>query len=113
MRPSGNTSVPSLPQRAEMIREFKGSGEHDAFQRWRNGNARGVFLTVKSPKKANLHGSNCPHLPLDWYYTAGGASATTKRKVCGGSQSELLDWARAEGMTVGKCGDCMRQDFIE
>jgi len=48
-----------------MITEFFDSGEvsvHDQFQAWRTNHQDGIFLTLATRTRANLHGARCQHL---------------------------------------------------
>ncbi len=40
-----------------------GKSFHDEFQAWRTGHRDGVFLTLKTRTRANLHGEASPHPP--------------------------------------------------
>ena len=104
-----------------MLREFldtKLGSAHDRFQAWRTKHQRGVFLNVGTRTRANLHGARCVHMGsgppyfsrakavrLNW------ASPTSKRKLCG-PESELLARAAKDGITVGRCEQCLRDGFL-
>jgi len=48
-----------------MITEFldtEGASAHDRFQAWRTKHQDGVFLTLETRTRANLHGARCTHL---------------------------------------------------
>jgi hypothetical protein len=70
-----------------MIREFFDTGNvstHDQFQTWREKHQDGVFLTLNTQTRANLHGARCRHLgsgPPYFSSNAGFGSLTAKKKV--------------------------------
>ena len=77
-----------------MIKVFANSDEasaHDKFQAWRAEHQDGVFLTLQTQTRANLHGARCLHLGSPPYFSsnAGFGSLTSTKKVCA-PQSELL-----------------------
>ncbi len=87
---------------------------HDEFQAWRTGNQNGVFLTLETRTRANLHGARCQHLGSGPPYFAsrdGFGSLTSKRKVCG-SEVELLNWATENGAEVQRCQHCIRAGLV-
>jgi 5-methylcytosine-specific restriction endonuclease McrA len=100
-----------------MITEFFDTGEvsvHDQFQAWRTNHQDGIFLTLATQTRANLHGARCQHLgsgPPYFLLEDGFGSLTIKRKVCG-SEVELLAWATENGVSVKRCEHCLRDDLI-
>ena len=98
-----------------MIEEFhdeNGQRLHAAFQKWRQTNLNGFFLTFKARNRALLHSSQCHHpgdIKWDGYEPGKNLqiSLTRHRKVCFGSQSELLSWAEINGVTFKPCSHCI------
>jgi 5-methylcytosine-specific restriction endonuclease McrA len=100
-----------------MITQFFDVGDssfHDRFQAWRTDHQDGVFLTLKTQARANLHGARCTHLgdgPPYFLLEDGFGSLTVSRKVCG-SEEELLAWAAENGVRVKRCHHCLRDKLI-
>jgi hypothetical protein len=100
-----------------MILEFvdtKDVSAHDDFQSWRTHHQDGVFLTMETRGRANLHGARCQHLGSGPPYVSlsdGFGSLTSKRKVCG-AEPELLEWAVANGVKVDRCLHCVRDGLV-
>jgi 5-methylcytosine-specific restriction endonuclease McrA len=100
-----------------MITEFVDSGSvsaHDQFQAWRTNHQGGLFLTLATRTRANLHGARCYHLgsgPPYFSLEDGFGSLTVKRKVCG-SEEELLAWAAENGVSAKRCLHCLRDNLI-
>jgi hypothetical protein len=100
-----------------MITEFFDTDDtsaHNRFQDWRTTHQKGVFLTVTTKTRANLHGTRCQHLgsgPPYFSLDDGFGSLTSKRKICG-TESELLAWATESGVTVKRCFQCMQSGRI-
>jgi predicted HNH restriction endonuclease len=100
-----------------MITQFFDSGgvsAHEKFQAWRTNHQEGVFLTLETQTRGNLHGARCGHLgsgppyfALEDYNT----SLTSKRKICG-SEEDLWAWAAANGVSVTRCRHCVRDGLI-
>ena len=88
---------------------------HDEFQNWRVNNPSGIFLTVETRSKANLHGSQCFHLgSTDWDSSSlSGHSLTKKKKVLGDSYGDLKSWAREGGFEIHVCSHCVRDGYID
>ena len=87
---------------------------HDEFQEWRTGHQDGVFLTLNTQTRANLHGARCQHLgsgPPYFTLSDGFGSLTSKRKVCG-TEDELFLWALKNGVAVERCGHCVRDQLV-
>lgn len=101
-----------------MIKEFFDTevrSAHDQFQAWRAKHRDGVFLTLNTQARANLHGARCLHLgsgPPYFKSKDGFGSLTANKKVCA-SQSELLAWAKEKGVKVRVCQHCERDGFLE
>ena len=101
-----------------MIREFidiDNRSDHNRFQSSRAKNQGGIFLGLVTRASANLHGARCQHHgsgPPYFSAKADGGSLTLKRKVCG-PESELLAWAKNNGVTVKRCLHCVRDGFIQ
>jgi hypothetical protein len=94
--------------------DTKHASAHDDFQAWRTNHQDGVFLTLETRTRGNLHGVRCQHLgsgPPYFSLTDGFGSLTSKRKVCG-TETELLDWALANGVAVDRCRHCVRDELI-
>ncbi len=98
----------------EELQDRKGRIHHDAFQAWRQRNPDGLFLTMETAVKANLHGVRCQHLgSTDWLYDANDRrSLTKKRKVLGGVKGSLNSWAEGNSVEVHLCYHCVRDGFI-
>ena len=100
-----------------MITEFLDTSDdlaHDRFQDWRTSHQEGVFLTLLTRMRANLHGARCHHLgsgPPYFSSEDGFGSLTSKKKVCG-SESELHAWAVAHEVTVTRCQHCVRDGLV-
>ena len=100
-----------------MIEEFVdhgGKSAHDRFQAWRKKHQQGLFLTLVTRARANLHGARCEHFgsgPPYFPANAGLGSLTSKLKVSG-SESELLKWAGRNGATVERCQHCVQQGRV-
>ena len=100
-----------------MITEFldaDGNSSHDRFQAWRTEHQNGVFLTLESRTRANLHGTRCQHLGSGPpYFTSndGFGSLTSKRKLCA-PEPELLKWANENDISVKRCHHCLRDELI-
>jgi hypothetical protein len=88
---------------------------HDGFQNWRGNNPAGIFLTIETKTKANLHGSQCFHLgSTDWDSgNLSGHSLTKNKKVLGGSYGELKAWASNGGFEIHVCSHCVRDGYID
>ncbi len=98
----------------EELRDRDGTSYHTQFQAWRRNNPEGMFLTVDTRTKANLHGSRCQHLgSTKWLPDeAGRHSLTKKMKVLGGSGGSLNSWAKRHSLVVHLCKHCVRDGFI-
>lgn len=98
----------------EEMHDREGRIHHDAFQAWRQRNPDGMFLTMETAAKANLHGSQCQHLgATDWSYDANNRhSLTKKRKILGGAKGSLNSWAKRNSVEVHLCYHCVRDGFI-
>lgn len=75
---------------------------------------KGVFLTLLTRARANLHGARCQHLgsgPPYFLLDDGLGLLTSKRKVCA-SEPELLAWAAKNGVAVKRCFHCVRSGLI-
>jgi len=101
-----------------MVTELKDTADtvfHDKFQRWRKSNPRGIFLTVESKAKANLHGSECHHLgSTDWMLDNDSHSLTKKLKVLGDGRGSLRRWVEQHsGTTIHHCDHCLRDKLID
>ena len=104
-----------------MITEFldtRPGSAHDKFQAWRIRHQRGVFLTFGTRTRANLHGARCVHIGGTPPYFSramavrrGWGSLTAKRKLCG-PESQLLARAAKEGVSVGRCEQCVRDGYV-
>lgn len=100
-----------------MITQFFDVGSvsfHDRFQAWRTNHQDGIFLTLETRTRANLHGARCQHLgsgPPYFLLEHGFGSLTIKRKVCG-SEEELLAWTTEHGVSVKPCHHCLRHKLI-
>jgi len=100
-----------------MITEFidtEGASDHNRFQAWRTNNQKGTCLTIETRTRANLHGVRCQHFgsgPPYYSAEAGFGSLTSERKVCGW-ESDLLAWARQNGLTVKRCLHCVRSGLV-
>jgi hypothetical protein len=100
-----------------MLKHFVDTADvssHDRFQAWRTKHPEGVFLTLHTSTRANLHGSQCQHLgsgPPYFDADAGLGSLTTKRKICG-PESELLGWANENAVTVQRCFHCVCDSLV-
>ena len=100
-----------------MIKQFLDLGDvsfHDRFQAWHTRHQDGVFLTLDTKTRANLHGARCQHLgsgPPYFLLKHGLGSLTTKQKVCA-PQEELLAWAAENGVAVEPCQHCLRDGLI-
>jgi len=92
-----------------MLAEFHNGRDKEAhrqFQRWREANDGGFFISVRSSKSTMLHQALCPHLgKTDWQQGRYG-SLTKKMKVCSRSREELLTWGREKGLTIKVCSTC-------
>ena len=93
-----------------MIKEFQDSGKriaHDSFQLWRRSNEGAYFLTMKTARKANLHGALCNHAGgTEWHAVNGSESLTKARKITSDDVGELRNWAKARGIEVKDCLHC-------
>lgn len=100
-----------------MVAEFRdteGASDHDRFQAWRTEHQDGVFLTLETETRGNLHGARCGHLgsgPPYFLSDAGRGSLTSKAKICA-SQLELIDWAAKNGVDVNGCKHCLRDGLV-
>lgn len=100
-----------------MITEFFDTASalaHDQFQAWRASHPDGVFLTLATRTRANLHGARCQHLgsgPPYFLSDDGLGSLTAKRKLCA-PESELLAWAAENGVAVTRCQHCAQAGFV-
>jgi Domain of unknown function (DUF3883) len=100
-----------------MIEEYLDFGRnsaHNRFQAWRKKHQKGLFLSLVTQARANLHGARCEHFgsgPPYYQASAGLGSLTSKLKVCG-SESELLTWADRKGATVRGCQHCVQQGRV-
>jgi hypothetical protein len=88
---------------------------HDEFQGWRVINSDGIFLTLETKSKANLHGSQCFHLgSTEWVSSnLSGSSLTKKKKVLGGSYGDIKTWAGENGVDIHLCSHCVRDGFVD
>jgi Domain of unknown function (DUF3883) len=97
-----------------MIEEFVDNGgksAHERFQAWRKKHQQGLFLTLVTRARANLHGARCEHFgsgPPYYPANAGLGSLTSKLKVCG-SESELRKWAGISRVMVERCQHCVQR----
>jgi hypothetical protein len=101
-----------------MLIELKDTADtvvHDQFQKWRKNNPRGIFLSVETKGKANLHGSECQHLgSTDWLLENDGHSLTKKLKVLDDGRGSLRRWAdKHSGIVIHRCTHCLRDKLIE
>jgi hypothetical protein len=94
--------------------DTKDASAHDEFQAWRTNHQDGVFLTVETRTRANLHGARCQHLgsgPPYFSLSDGFGSLTSKRKVCG-TEVKLVAWALTNGVAVDRCRHCVRDQLV-
>lgn len=98
----------------EVLHDRDGSIYHDQFQEWRRRYPEGIFLTLETKSKANLHGSQCQHLgSTEWSFDeTERQSLTKKRKVLGYSNSSLNVWAKLNSVVVHLCQHCVRDGFV-
>lgn len=100
-----------------MITEFLDTSDdlaHDRFQGWRTSHQEGVFLTLLTRMRANLHGARCRHLgsgPPYFSSEDGFGSLTSKKKICA-PESELYTWAATHEITVTRCQHCVRDGLV-
>ncbi len=84
-----------------MLKIFDDREENDAYIAWTEANGTfGFYLNVKTKTTAVLHKAKCKH---KWEK---GGSNTENKKVCSQIKSELLDWAKTNGVTITDCRDC-------
>jgi HNH endonuclease len=100
-----------------MLTELKDTADavfHNTFQNWRKQNPRGIFLTVETKMKANLHGAACHHLgPTNGLAEDDGRSLTKKLKVLGDGPGSLNKWAEQRSVIVHLCKHCLRDKLID
>jgi len=82
---------------------------HDAFQRWRKGNAGGFFLNRKSTSTFRLHLASCPHFDPSFEDFDGVVSLTSKQKICSADKQVLKEWASKREAKVVDC-DCYQKE---
>ena len=97
--------------KVEEFHDCKSAVYHDQFQKWRRKNLDGFFLSSKTGKKANLHGSQCQHLTM-LSAAETNESATKQKKICGRNAGDLLAWAGQNSIAVKSCKDCLRAKLI-
>lgn len=101
-----------------MVTELKDTADavfHEVFQRWRLQHPGGIFFTVETQSKANLHGAACHHLgSTDWLAEEGTGrhSLTRKLKVLEDGPGSLNAWARERSIAIHLCQHCLRDGFI-
>jgi hypothetical protein len=92
-----------------------GNCYHNQFQKWREKHPDGIFLTLESRTKANLHGAQCQHLgsrtwPAD---DTGLHSLTKKEKILSEPGTNLYSWANQNSIEVHLCSHCVRDGYID
>ena len=89
---------------------------HEEFQRWRKQHPSGIFLTLETKSKANLHGTQCQHLgSMEWLVEdgTGSNSLTKKLKALDDGLDSLNEWARRRSVTIHPCLHCLRDKLID
>lgn len=97
------------------LQDRDGTTQHDTFQHWRRSHPEGVFLTLETRTKANLHGSRCQHLGnMEWSVNDDGDHSLTKKmKVYADGSESLNSWAKAKSIAVRLCSHCLRDGFVD
>lgn len=96
------------------LHDHDGKIYHTQFQRWREKHPAGIFLTLETRTKANLHSTQCQHLgSCTWLCDDAGLNSLTKKtKILGDTGSHLLSWAKRNSIEVHLCSHCVRDGFI-
>jgi hypothetical protein len=93
----------------KVLKDESGFVYHDDFQKWRRANKQSAVLHFKKSRSTLIHGTQCRHFgTMRWTVKESHRSLTRKAKVVGTSESELIAWARDEGIAVKACSDCLR-----
>jgi hypothetical protein len=98
-----------------MVIELKDTANvvvHNKFHDWRKRNPHGMFLSLETKAKANLHGVPCHHSGTHRWYPGDLSSLTKKLKVLEDGPGSLEQWAAERGIRVHKCHDCLRNGYI-
>jgi HNH endonuclease len=98
-----------------MVIELKDTADkvfHNQFHRWRKRNPRGMFLSLATKTRANLHGVPCHHAGTRKWYAGDPSSLTKKLKVLEDGLGSLQLWASERGLRIHVCNDCLRNGYI-
>lgn len=102
-----------------MVVELKDTDDtifHNVFQEWREKHPTGIFLTLETRSKANLHGAACHHLgSTNWSPDPGTGrhSLTRKLKALDNNPDSLNAWAAQRGVAIHLCKHCLRDELID
>lgn len=97
------------------LHDHDGNIYHKQFQQWRERHPDGIFMSLETRTKANLHGSQCQHLgSCTWMCDDTGHNSLTKKsKILGDAGSHLFSWAKRNLIEVRLCSHCVRDGFID
>ena len=106
-----------------MITIFHGNNAetHDSFQAWRKANVDGFHMSQSAAaeftihytqdKRENAEGRGCMHQGCSSNAYLEYGCATSARKVCSNSLTELMAWASEHGFTTKNCKHCDSKRF--